>query len=62
MVHGLASQLGGALTIRSRRGVGTNVELWLPISEAPAETSGAAAEAAAQLTGLRTALLVDDEA
>ena len=40
MVHGLASQLGGALTIRARRGVGTNVELWLPVSEAPAETQG----------------------
>ena len=61
MVHGLASQLGGALTIQSRRGVGTNVELWLPISEAPAETAGAVAEAAAPLTVSRTALLVDDE-
>ena len=32
MVHGLASQLGGALRIQSRKGVGTNVELWLPTS------------------------------
>jgi signal transduction histidine kinase len=32
MVHGLASQLGGALTIQSRPGLGTNVELWLPRS------------------------------
>jgi PAS domain S-box-containing protein len=32
MAHGLASQLGGALTIRSRPGVGTNIELWLPAS------------------------------
>jgi PAS domain S-box-containing protein len=31
MVHGLASQLGGALTITSRPGLGTNVELWLQI-------------------------------
>jgi CheY-like chemotaxis protein len=61
MVHGLASQLGGALTIQSRRGLGTNVELWLPISEAPAETAGAVAEAAAPLAVSRTALLVDDE-
>ena len=29
MVHGLASQLGGALTLQSRLGVGTSIELWL---------------------------------
>jgi PAS domain S-box-containing protein len=34
MVHGLASQLGGALRIQSRKGVGTNVELWLPTTDA----------------------------
>jgi PAS domain S-box-containing protein len=32
MVHGLALQLGGAITIQSRPGLGTNVELWLPQS------------------------------
>ena len=31
-VHGLASQLGGALKIQSRLGIGTNIELWLPAS------------------------------
>jgi signal transduction histidine kinase len=30
MAHGLASQLGGALTIQSRPGLGTNIEIWLP--------------------------------
>ena len=30
MVHGLALQLRGALTIKSKVGLGTNVELWLP--------------------------------
>ena len=30
MVHGLASQLGGALTIKSKLGLGTNVELVTP--------------------------------
>jgi signal transduction histidine kinase len=34
MAHGLAAQLGGALTIQSRQGAGTNIELWLPISAA----------------------------
>ena len=32
MVHGLASQLGGALTIASKPGVGTNIDLWLPVT------------------------------
>jgi signal transduction histidine kinase len=32
MVHGLAAQLGGGLTIESSPGQGTTVELWLPIS------------------------------
>ncbi|SNB70459.1 MULTISPECIES: ATP-binding protein [unclassified Pseudomonas] len=32
MVHGLASQLNGALTLHSAPGLGTNVELWLPRS------------------------------
>lgn len=61
MVHGLASQLNGALTIQSSPGLGTNVELWLPramtlpaaalrIDEAPDRRS---------LRGI--ALLVDDE-
>lgn len=61
MVHGLASQLGGALTISSRPGLGTNVELWLPCStEAPQQLDAAAT--AAPVSALRgTALLVDDE-
>lgn len=61
MVHGLASQLGGALTITSRLGFGTNVELWLPVVDAPAE--GAAPEAARAPETIRAgkALLVDDE-
>jgi PAS domain S-box-containing protein len=31
MVHGLAAQSGGWLTLNSRPGVGTQVELWLPV-------------------------------
>jgi PAS domain S-box-containing protein len=62
MVHGLASQLGGALIIQSRRGVGTNVELWLPTSEVvPTEAPRTFVEAGSRLTELGTALLVDDE-
>jgi PAS domain S-box-containing protein len=61
MVHGLASQLGGALALSSRPGLGTNVELWLP--EAP-ETAGSAASPAAapaDSVGKGTVRLVDDE-
>ena len=61
MAHGLASQLGGELTIQSRRGVGTNVELWLPISQAPAEAAAEAVEAVLPSAAAGTALLVDDE-
>jgi PAS domain S-box-containing protein len=61
MVHGLASQLGGALTIQSRPGRGTNVELWLPQSAEGLEAVSPAA-GSPELPGTRgTALLVDDE-
>jgi CheY-like chemotaxis protein len=61
MVHGLASQLGGVLTIQSRLGLGTNVELWLPRSTA-APTSSETIRPFAAAPSLRgTALLVDDE-
>ncbi|NJC34248.1 PAS domain S-box-containing protein [Sphingomonas jejuensis] len=60
MVHGLASQLGGALVIQSRPGVGTNVELWLPQSAGTADT-GPTPEPAATMKTSGTALLVDDE-
>jgi CheY-like chemotaxis protein len=37
MVHGLAEQSGGKLRIASRPGQGTTVEMWLPVSTAPAD-------------------------
>jgi PAS domain S-box-containing protein len=60
MVHGLASQLGGALAIKSKPGLGTNIELWLPQSDAELEAD-AAAQDRVELRGRGTALLVDDE-
>jgi PAS domain S-box-containing protein len=60
MVHGLAAQLGGALAIDSKPGVGTRIDLWLP-------TTGERVEGAPDVpTAPRkeragTALLVDDE-
>jgi signal transduction histidine kinase len=61
MVHGLASQLGGALNVESRPGIGTNIELWLPASDLPADEAGLAAPASAAPARAGTALLVDDE-
>jgi CheY-like chemotaxis protein len=61
MVHGLASQLGGGLTIQSQPGLGTNVELWLARSAIGPDAPPAPGEALRMPTALGTALLVDDE-
>jgi PAS domain S-box-containing protein len=61
MVHGLAAQLGGKLSLQSTPGSGTSVELWLPVS------SGTITQPAADTTndpsaeGRMRVLLVDDE-
>jgi len=60
MVHGLAAQLGGALDIRSAVGIGTTIELWLPVADdqaGPTQTSNGDAAA----NGAGAVLLVDDE-
>ncbi|MDR6992135.1 PAS domain-containing protein [Luteimonas sp. 3794] len=63
MAHGLASQLGGQLTIDSTPGAGTTIHLWLPVGT----RSGAAFEAHEETTvsntgdSRGTALVVDDE-
>ncbi len=60
MVHGLAAQLGGALDIQSTPGLGTRVELLLPVSrEAVSAMVVAAVVGSPTVAG--TALLVDDE-
>jgi CheY-like chemotaxis protein len=61
MVHGLASQLGGAMLLSSKPGLGTNVELWLPVGSEPANTLPVTADAAPDMKAAGTALLVDDE-
>jgi PAS domain S-box-containing protein len=61
MVHGLASQLDGALTISSKVGVGTIIDLWLPATTAPSEDQpDQAARLPPRQQGI--VLLVDDEA
>ncbi|MGY3342685.1 MULTISPECIES: PAS domain-containing protein [unclassified Bradyrhizobium] len=60
MVHGLASQLGGALIVNSKLGLGTNIELWLPQTEAVPDLPNISRDAHS-VRGRGTALLVDDE-
>ncbi|WP_289014358.1 response regulator [uncultured Methylobacterium sp.] len=68
MIHGLASQSGGAMTVSSQVGRGTTVQLWLPksgrapealLSVAPEEPGS---EQAVHPTGQLMILLVDDDA
>ena len=61
MVHGLASQLGGALAITSKPGLGTNVELWLPVSAAPDGTPEHSVKALPESQAVGTVLLVEDD-
>jgi PAS domain S-box-containing protein len=61
MVHGLASQLDGGLTISSAPGEGTEIDLWLPVSLIGAKDEACASGSPAKPRGRGTALLVDDE-
>ncbi|WP_413247023.1 PAS domain S-box protein [Sphingomonas sp. 1P06PA] len=61
MVHGLAAQLGGGVTIESQLGEGTTVALWLPVSAEPIMVESGPADRASKSFGRGTALLVDDE-
>jgi CheY-like chemotaxis protein len=61
MVHGLAAQLGGGLTIESTLGQGTEITLWLPLSDVAATAKIFLAPNSAKAQGVGTVLLVDDE-
>ncbi|WP_156840422.1 PAS domain S-box protein [Novosphingobium aquimarinum] len=61
MVHGLAAQLGGALTIESVLGEGTAIQLWLPISTVALEGGREPDHIEAVGDTIGTALLVDDD-
>ncbi|WP_340314070.1 PAS domain-containing protein [Rhizorhabdus argentea] len=61
MVDGLASQLGGTMTIASRPGLGTRIDLWLPVCDAAGTQSRIADEAAPPAQFRGRAMVVDDE-
>jgi len=61
MAHGLASQLGGALTLASQPGLGTRVELWLPVAAKPARRAAEGRSPTQAHRAAGTVLLVDDE-
>ncbi|MBC7522208.1 MAG: response regulator, partial [Sandarakinorhabdus sp.] len=62
MVHGLAAQLGGGLTIVSEPRHGTAVELWLPVSLDPLGNADEPSVTPTPVKSRLCALLVDDEA
>ncbi|MFN3725663.1 MAG: PAS domain-containing protein [Allosphingosinicella sp.] len=61
MVHGLVAQLGGALTIKSKPGLGTSVQLWLPVAREDVKVA-ARPETRPATAAAGRVLLVDDEA
>ena len=61
MVHGLASQLGGALNISSKLGLGTSIELLLPATAASVVPIDQPTDPVDAAMGAGTVLLVDDE-
>jgi len=60
MVHGLAAQLGGELSIESKPGAGTAVRLRLQTSDLLSSDLASSSKSASHV-GSGTALLVDDE-
>lgn len=63
MVHGIIEQLGGKLRLKSTKGKGTTVQLWLPVAaaeQAAAEQSDTSSELPA-VPSLRILVVDDDE-
>ena len=63
MVHGMAQQSGGRLVLRSKPGLGTTAELWLPVAPPDAASAGGAIapKTAFSLGRELTILTVDDD-
>jgi PAS domain S-box-containing protein len=61
MVHGLAEQSGGRLLLKSKKGVGTTAEIWLPATLLASEVHTTPALAEAPSVGPLIILAVDDD-
>ncbi len=63
MIHGLMKQSGGTLRLRSRVGVGTEVELWLPVAARDLANTkiNSTTEAGAPSRSLKILAVDDDE-
>ena len=61
MVHGLAAQLGGAFTITSTPGKGTRADLYLPVTNAAAQSIQRAVLGPVSSLRPLVVLLIDDE-
>ena len=62
MVHGLARQLNGALRLTSEVGLGTQAELWLPVTDIAAKAEKPLAAEPKEKAEKITILVVDDDA
>lgn len=61
MVHGLMNQLSGAMSIMSRIGEGTTINLYLPVSAEAAQASKIAASPKVCFSRAYRVLLIDDD-
>jgi PAS domain S-box-containing protein len=61
MIHGLAAQLGGTLELASTVGVGTTIEMWIPVAKEEAAAAVAREATDEPTAGAGIVLLVDDE-
>ncbi|MCX7178210.1 MAG: PAS domain-containing protein, partial [Proteobacteria bacterium] len=61
MVHGLALQLGGGISISSQVGSGTQIDLWLPIGTSQVANPVAASDEPTLPRAAGRVLVVDDE-
>lgn len=61
MIHGLAAQLGGSLELSSTPGLGTTVEIWLPVANGEAAAQAATGLEDDVERGAGVVLLVEDE-
>jgi PAS domain S-box-containing protein len=61
MVHGMAQQLGGSLTLKSKKGEGTTAELWIPVAEQQAGEPAVAPSSVESESRPLVVLAVDDD-